>query len=72
MHVSLITNPADDDQFRAAAEELLLRGAETAARLQERLRDTYPSASVVEGIRDQAGERWYVYRDGHWIRSSED
>ncbi len=69
MNVSLVTNPADDERFRQAAESQLGAGAGTAAELLERLRDAYPSTLVVEGIEDQSGERWYVYRDGHWIRS---
>jgi hypothetical protein len=50
-----------------------LFAAPTPDELQALLRTRYPNAAV--HARELAGERilvWYVYRDGHWIRSSRD
>ena len=71
MKISLITNPRDDEAFRRLAERLMAEGADTAGRLQASLKHAYPSALVVQGIRDAQGDRWYAYRDGHWVRAAE-
>ena len=70
MNISLITNPGDDDAFRQLAERLVAEGADTAGRLQDWLKEAYPSALVVQGITDALGDRWYAYRDGHWVRTA--
>jgi len=46
-------------------------GAGTAASLQICLRGHYPSALVTNGIIDRGVERWYAYRDGHWVTATE-
>lgn len=71
MNISLITNPADDDAFRLLAEHFVAEGADSAGRLQGWLKKAYPSALVVQGIRDTHGDRWYAYREGHWVRQEE-
>jgi hypothetical protein len=64
---TLVTNPAADGMFRAAAETALKDG-QSPADFQATLREQYPNALVRP--RDLSGERrvvWYVYRDGHWV-----
>jgi hypothetical protein len=66
---TLVLNPADDEEFRSAAEHLMENGFAEPALLQDCLRLRWPQALVRP--RELAGERaeiWYVYRDGHWIR----
>ena len=46
-------------------------GAATAANLQVCLRSEYPRALVTNGIIDRGIERWYAYRDGHWVTASD-
>jgi hypothetical protein len=72
MIVRLITNPTSDAHFRDKAEGILADGADSPIGLQARLREDYPSASVVRGIEEQGAERWYAYRDGRWIDSARD
>jgi len=67
---TLVVNPPDDDDFRSYAEALIEGGLSEPLMLQECLRRRYPLAIVRP--RALAGERariWYVYRDGHWVRS---
>jgi hypothetical protein len=67
---TLILNPADDREFRAAADDLVGNGLAEPIHLQDRLRDRWPRAVVRP--RELAGEQaqiWYVYRDGHWVHS---
>jgi hypothetical protein len=67
---TLVVNPADDDGFRSFAVDLIDRGVGSPFELQERLRRRHPAAIVRP--RELAGEHaeiWYVYREGHWIRS---
>jgi hypothetical protein len=69
----IVTNPSNDRQFRALIESALLSGAIRPADLERMLRTRYPLAVVRP--RELAGERtaiWYVYREGHWIRSQTD
>ena len=64
---ALVTNPAADRQFTAAAEAALEEG-QSVEEFQAILRRQYPKASVRP--RELSGERpvvWYVYRDGHWV-----
>ncbi len=67
----LVLNPADDADFESVARRLVEDGAAgDPDRLQAGLRDRWPLAIVRR--RDLAGEQaqiWYVYRDGHWIRT---
>jgi hypothetical protein len=66
---TLVLNPADDEEFRSAAEHLMESGFAEPALLEDCLRLRWPGALVRR--RELAGERaeiWYVYRDGHWIR----
>jgi hypothetical protein len=68
MPASILVNPASDTRFKRLAETHAADGADTPADLEDRLRHSYPSARVIQGISsDSASERWYVYRDGRWI-----
>jgi hypothetical protein len=67
---TLVLNPSDDETFRRSAERLVEEGIASPRILQDALRRRWPSALVRP--RELAGERltiWYVYRDGHWIRT---
>jgi hypothetical protein len=69
----IVANPAGDAEFRAFIESSLLAAAGRAEVLEALLRRRYPQALVRP--RELAAERtvvWYVYRDGHWIRSDAD
>jgi hypothetical protein len=67
---TLVTNPTDDPVFATAAETAL-GDARTTDDLQSVLRRDYPRAVV--RARDLAGDPliWYVYREGHWVRSKD-
>jgi hypothetical protein len=68
---SLVSNPSDDATFAAHVDRLVERGAASPPELERGLRDVYPRATVHQ--RELAGERilvWYVYREGHWVRST--
>ena len=67
MKVYLVTNPPTDSAFRQKAERMLGGDGESPEGLQSVLRRDYPRAAVVRGIEDKGAERWYAYRDGHWI-----
>lgn len=68
--VKIVVNPAHDQAFRSSAESLLRDGADTVQELEATLRGKYPSARVVIGVRDGFYQRWYVYRDGRWVRGA--
>ena len=64
---SLVTNPAGDRDFIAAADAALREGR-SVGEFQQLLRRQYPRAVV--RARDLSGERpivWYVYREGRWV-----
>lgn len=67
MKTNVVCNPSEDSDFKRFAEgHVQLTGS--PAELERRLRARYPAARVVEGISNGFGpERWYAYRDGHWI-----
>jgi hypothetical protein len=65
---ALHLNPGDDEAFAAAVDRLIATGLRDADEFQERLRASYPAATVRP--RDLASEPyvvWYVYRDGRWV-----
>lgn len=66
----LITNPADDGEFRHFA--ISLRGLQLEpADFEGALRNRYPAATVHERVlSDEPWLVWYVYRDGHWVGRS--
>jgi len=67
---TIVANPPDDAQFGALIAAFLMSGGGRAEDLEAALRAEYPEAVVRP--RALAGERfevWYVYRDGHWVRS---
>jgi len=72
MKVELVTNPANDGAFRAAAERLMGDDRSGPEGLQSGLVGEFPRVSVVRGIQDRGTERWYAYRDGHWVNGSPD
>jgi hypothetical protein len=64
---SLVTNPAGDRAFRAAAQAAL-ETTQSIGDFEKVLRAAYPRAVV--RARELSGERsvvWYVYREGHWV-----
>ena len=66
---TIVRNPADDDAFARAVDDVIDHEAADPARAQSLLRALYPRAVVRR--RELDGERadvWYVYREGHWIR----
>ena len=68
---TLVLNPPDDEAFRALAEGLVRGGIDQPDALQDCLREVYPLVRVRP--RELAGEPaliWYVYREGHWIRTT--
>ena len=68
----IVANPARDHEFRELIDASLLSGARRPEDLEALLRTRYPLVTVRP--RELAGERtvvWYVYRDGHWIRSDD-
>ena len=68
MRPTLVTNPADDDDFAAFAARFVDDGVDGVAELEHRLRSVYPKAAV--HARLLSGEPrliWYVYREGRWI-----
>ena len=70
---TIVANPPDDAQFRTLITAFLMSGGGRAEDLEAALRAEHPAAVVRP--RALAGERlevWYVYRDGHWVRSSGD
>jgi hypothetical protein len=70
LKIALVTNPDGDQGFRSSAEAYIADGVESPGSLQHSLRREYPKASVAAGIVERGVERWYAYREGHWIRSS--
>ena len=69
----LVVNPSNDVRFREMVDRFVATGASRPDDLEAVLRTRYPAAVVRP--RELAGERfevWYVYRDGHWIRSEGD
>lgn len=67
MTVVLMTNPTSDFAFRSRADACLAGGADSPARLQLCLRTVYPKTVVRDGIVEHGFERWYAYREGHWL-----
>jgi hypothetical protein len=70
---TIVPNPPGDARFRALIDAFVLSGGRRAEDLEAALRAHYPAAVVRP--RALAGERlevWYVYRDGHWIRTDGD
>ena len=69
----VVVNPSTDSAFREMVDRFVATGASRPDDLEAVLRTRYPDAVVRP--RELAGERfdvWYVYRDGHWIRSEAD
>ena len=69
----VVVNPSNDAGFREMVDRFVATGGSTPDDLEAMLRTRYPAAVVRP--RELAGERfevWYVYRDGHWIRSEAD
>jgi hypothetical protein len=69
----VVVNPATDARFREMVDRFVANGGNNPEDLEAVLRTRYPAAVVRP--RELAGERfdvWYVYRDGHWIRSEAD
>ena len=66
----LVVNPRDDLDFVALVERHI-DGVREPDALQERLRETHPSAVVrARELAGETSEVWYVYRDGRWVWDS--
>ncbi len=69
MRPMLMINPSSDVVFATAANGAL-GGDETPEALADALRPEYPSVTVrSRDLSEEAIVVWYVYRDGHWVRS---
>jgi hypothetical protein len=69
----IVANPPGDAEFLEVIDRFLASGGALPGDLEAVLRTRYPTAVVRR--RELSAERfdvWYVYRDGHWIRSSGD
>ncbi len=67
MMVRVYVVPQSDGRFERTAQAHASNGSDTPEKLQERLREEWPHSRVIRGITDAQQERWYVYREGHWI-----
>jgi hypothetical protein len=66
----VIINPESDQTFTGDVQRLATVALDEPEQLRELLRPLYPSVEVRNGVTDPDGtKRWYVYRDGHWMRS---
>ena len=69
----IIANPSGDPPFRAMIDAFLSSAGRRPEDLEVALRTRYPLAVVrPRGLAGERVEVWYVYRDGHWIRSEDD
>ncbi len=69
MRPVLITNPRSDVAFVDAANDAV-DGSRRPEMLADALRPEYPSVTVrPRDLSDETIVVWYVYRDGHWVRS---
>jgi hypothetical protein len=69
----IVANPRGDAAFRVRIGMAMLHGVAVAADLQTALRLRYPKAVVrPRELENEPFEVWYVYREGHWIRSEPD
>jgi len=69
----IIANPPGDREFRHMIDSARVSGRWRPQDLEKMLRTRY--ANAVVRPRELEAERievWYVYRDGHWIRSERD
>ena len=66
---TVVRNPADDQDFARAVDDLIAVSPLEPGDAELRLRRTYPRAVVRRReLADEHVEVWYVYRDGHWVR----
>lgn len=66
----LLTNPADDHEFRRAALAALRPNISPYA-LALALRAAYPTVVIHRRLlANEPVTVWYVYRDGHWVPRS--
>lgn len=71
MRPVLVVNPRSDTTFVDLAEATV-EDAMTPAQLEERLRASFPRASVrARALSAEPMVVWYVYRDGQWVSPSE-
>jgi hypothetical protein len=70
MRPQLVANPAHDPEFVRTVRDVAAQ--ERSWRVFEaKLRTRYPEATVRHSeLSGDAGERWYVYRDGHYVGDS--
>jgi hypothetical protein len=67
----VVANPPGDRAFRRLIDGFLLPAGGRPEELEAILRTRYPEAVVrPRGLSGEPFEVWYVYRDGHWIRST--
>jgi hypothetical protein len=66
---TLVINPRSDPGF-VTAVEAEGHGVASPEALADRLRQAYPRVLVRPRLlANEPYEIWYVYRDGHWVRS---
>ncbi len=66
--LTVVRNPANDDEFAKAIEELLAEGVTRASDAQGRLRERWPRAVVrPRELSAEPTRVWYAYREGRWI-----
>ncbi len=66
--VTIVRNPAEDDEFERAIAEAMDPAQSDPAELERLLRAVYPRAVVrPRGLTGERGVVWYVYREGHWV-----
>jgi hypothetical protein len=66
---TLVINPRSDLEF-VTAVEVEGPGAPSPDTLADHLREAYPRVIVRPRLlANEPHEIWYVYRDGHWVRS---
>ncbi len=64
---TIIRNPANDQAFQLAIEEILAGGVTDPEVAQERLRERYPRAVIrPRDLESELMPVWYAYREGHW------
>jgi hypothetical protein len=67
---TIVRNPADDPDFERAVDDVIAGGVVDPHDAQQRLREVYPRVVVRRReLEAEHVEVWYIYREGHWVRS---
>jgi hypothetical protein len=69
----VVANPPSDVVLRSMVDTFLMSAGRIPMELESILRTKFPDAVVrPRELSGEPFEIWYVYRDGHWIRSEAD